>query len=214
MFINVKTGNNGYRSINKQGMIDSLNLYAHNQLFRQWELYAPTQEMRNTFGDSLINSLDSIDLSAEYAADPINFFDTLLISTSVNKWYKKHKNNLSLLGNVNNYNALNNTIVKSYIYVVFLLNSPIPNEKPKEIKVAESQTGGLFCYLGKDVNWQDRAHEFGHLLNLKHTFSEIKNGKEIPNFNIPKYQTKNFMDYPKGKDLTNMFYYAQWINVY
>jgi len=217
LFINVKTGNNGYRSINKQAMLDSLNHNSHNQLFRQWELYTPTQDLRNTYGDSVINSLDSIDLSVEYAADPIKFFDTLLIRMSVNRWYKKHKNNLSLLGNVNNYNALNKKNFKDYVYIVFVLNIPVPPTKPTETPLAKAETAGLLSYLGKQANMPTIVHELGHLLNLNHTFSETDDdtGEFSINFGIPKYQTRNFMDYSRiGTPTRNMFYYAQWINVY
>ena len=213
MFINVKTDNNGFRSINKQAMLDSLNHNSHNQLFRQWELYTPTQDLRNTYGDSVINGLDTIDLSVEFQMYGLSVYDSLIKPSVNSSWFKKHKN--ILLRNIANYKGLKDGLFSEVVYVAFLLDFNLPADANGETTLAEAETGGLYSYFTAQSSWKTRAHEFGHLLNLNHSFSETdkKTGKFSPNFRIPKYQTHNFMDYAKGINLTNMFYYAQWINI-
>jgi len=195
-------------------MIDSLNLYSHNQLFRQWELYTPTADIRNDFDDSTIKAIDTIDFRNEYQLYNQSFFDSLLNGQTLIRWFIQHKHN-NLISRIANRSAIRTKKYGEIGYIALLLDCTLPLDKNGRKQLAIADVGGIFAWLGVSANWQDRAHEFGHLLNLEHTFSETDdNGKFHANFRIPEYQTRNFMDYAQGVDLTNMFYYAQWINIH
>jgi hypothetical protein len=208
IFIYVNTGN-GYRNISKQLILDSLNKNSHNQILRKWVL--DTSVVRNS------NGRDTINLTNEFTLDSTKFMnpDTLLKPTRINEYYLNHKNidiNYDLNSGVN---IISGDSAK--VHVVFILNYSILASGGGT--VASSDAGGYRSAWWVDTDYKAAAHEMGHLLNMAHTWNNISAlaspNPSIPGYLIPKYSTKNLMDYANiFPDPTEMFYFAQWVNCF
>jgi hypothetical protein len=207
-FVYVNTGN-GFNPISKTQILEFLNKNSYNQIFRKWILYDPRKDARmNGFDTSILNGLDTINLSHLYQADSTKFLDADLIK-KIPYMYNNQKG-ISLHENVNEDFASLYENKNTKVHCIFIMNYELPVTPGASSTIGISDFSGAFSVLWKKAFWDTRAHEFGHLLKLAHTFNDLRpNGttKKV-NFNIPYKTTKNFMDY---SDYTDMYYFAQWV---
>jgi hypothetical protein len=208
VFIYVNTGR-GYRNISKQVILDSLNKNSHNQVLRKWVL------------DSSIikhsNGRDTIDLRSEFTLDSTKFMnpDTLLRPTRIDAYYLNHKNIDINYGLNSGINIISDNPNK--VHVVFIFNYSLFINGGGDI--AASDAGGFRSMWWVDTDYKAAAHEMGHLLNMAHVWTNVSAmvipNSSVPGYLIPKYSTKNLMDYANvSPDPTEMFYFAQWANCF
>lgn len=212
----VNTGS-GYRNITRQNIIDSLNKFSHNQLFRKWTLYQPEPSLFASFDSSTVMGMDTVNLANEFNLYNTLFHDEDSLMSQLPKYYENHKNGLSMQFDVNKgtTHTMGNSLDK--VHFIFIFNYKLPTISGSNT-LGLTMKPGYISMLWNNAFYQDFAHELGHILNLNHIFPEWnkKNTIFFPRFNIPMGRTKNYMDYaaPGKIDLTNMFYFAQWVTVF
>jgi hypothetical protein len=214
VLVYVNTGN-GNRNYNASGFIDSLNTYAHNQIFRKWILDTVLATSKTTGRTYQINGVDTINATSEFAAKTATFMDAGMLLDYVDTLYKNHKG-IDILQDIDSNNLLLNSPAR--VGFVFLFNYALPFVNGSRTD-GDTRTGTV-SVLFSPCYWQTIAHEMGHLIGLKHTFPGTRtrsNGTVVstPGLGIPEYTTPNFMDYsPPGPDPANMFFRRQWLEVY
>ena len=196
VYVNIGTGMN---PTTKQSILDSLNKHSHNQILRRWVL----DTLNSAAGK------DTIDLTAEYNSNPAKFgdADTLIKAMYIDSFYMRHKHT-DMVDSVNGSPGTANTNDPAKVHFAFIFNYSLTGANHV---LGITTPGGYKSLWWRDAFFETRAHELGHILLLKHTFSTSLTG--FPGYNIPQNTTKNFMDYtPLGG--SNMFYFAQWISTY
>lgn len=126
--------------------------------------------------------------------------DSLNISTEYKKSSSVYTSSKTVLDSLkSNYSRSNN--IQAGIYYFFITDLSVTKNGMDKVG-GQAYVNG---YFGASYNGADNeaiAHEFGHLLRLKHTFDS-----SLGNRQIPKGTTKNYMDYISGG--RNMFFLYQ-----
>jgi hypothetical protein len=205
VLVYVNTGT-GYRlNMRREMIIDSLNKVGHNQIFRKW-----VADSVNSAGGR-----DTLDLRSEFISENPRFMNDDSLLTNIERYYELHKGiNIKLDVNQGTTYMFNNK--EEVVHFVFIMNY---NLAPPGVSqtVGNTQKSGYLSILWASAFHRTIIHEMGHILGLKHTFSDTSsNGSVINNYRIPPYITKNYMDYarPGMPDITNMFYFANWKDIY
>jgi hypothetical protein len=191
VYVDIGTGyqNKDTGTYSKQNILNRINKYGHNQIFKEWHL------------DTKHNYLDTLDCRAAYLADSSKFLNpvkAIYLFGGIPKIFEDHKG-ISTEFNLNEPDSLTNWGYKK-LFVIFI------TKFKTDSAFGIAHKGGFYSiFFGDshiDCTW---AHETGHLLNLPHTFASPTN--------IPKFRTQNIMDYWPGDptiDPSKNFYYYQW----
>lgn len=212
----VNTGS-GFRNVDRQKILDSLNLFSHNHLFRKWNTYIPTSDLHSKFDSLTINGMDTINLSQEFITYNSRFQNDDTLMKYIPRFYESHKNGMAMYFDVNHGTSHSMSNASDKVHFVFIFNYNLPYVGGSRVD-GSTQLRGCISLLFLAADYQTRAHELGHILAINHPFPEWNSNLTIlrPRLGIPKFQSKNFMDYtaPGKPDVTNMFYFAQWILTY
>jgi hypothetical protein len=188
IYVNTGTGylNTGIHS--KQAILEQLNLHSHNQFMRKWVL------------DTSYNYLDTLNLTTEYSTNPSDFANETIVFSKVKTFFQAHKNMYISQFNPG-INSFSNDPEKRHIVFVFNISMGLV--------LGNTDTPGIVSNLFSTSDKNTFSHEMGHILKLQHTFADTTTQL---NYNIPKYSTKNIMDYSNGGAAQNMFYFSQWVD--
>ncbi|HAO09418.1 MAG TPA: hypothetical protein DCQ50_21100 [Chryseobacterium sp.] len=200
----VNTGS-GYRTdITTANILDRLNRHSHNQVHRNWQIV--THNSVGTYPTTLdLTGISHLSDSILTSTSAINFF--------VNQYQRLNYTDSATRINFNTINPTPTMVDSSSITKTrFLFVS--------DIEITEDDGSGNIGYIAgrcrsfgdcyvlitRQGNYLTITHEFGHALNLNHTFDSYPG--------ITKFSSTNFMDYFDVTDQRNMFYLYQWFRVY
>jgi hypothetical protein len=201
----VNTGSGYRRDLTRANIIDSLNKYSHNQIFRKWVI--------DTVNSS--NGKDTIDLSNEFVSENAIFMNDDSILNNVERYYRLHKG-IDIKYDVNQGPTFMTQQREKVVHYVFMMNYRLASFGVDQT-VGNTQRAGYLSVLWSPAFYQTIAHEMGHILGLRHPFPDVNlNGTIRVNYGTTQGTTKNFMDYaaPGMPDLTDMFYFANWKDIY
>jgi hypothetical protein len=199
VLVYVNTGTGFRNDINRNTIIHYLNNNSQNQIFRKWVIDSANS----------VNGMDTLDLKNEFLANNAAFMDedSLIHPRNMETFYRNHKG-VDILYGVNQNPGTANSNDSAKVHYVFIMNYQLPFINGG-VTLGVTTPGGYKSIIWANGNLQTIAHEMGHILKLRHVFG-------VNSFLIPQGTTKNFMDYapPGGPDLTEMFYFAQWVDTY
>jgi hypothetical protein len=181
VYVNVGTGYDS-TTLSKSSVLDYLNNNSHNQLMRQWQL-------KTSYPDTL-------NLTSEYSLYPSTFTNKDSILYYFKKYYKAHTGY-----DIDHINVFQ--LPRGNKKVHFYFFSKLTISGVYAVTELGYYTGSIFYNAGiKTV-----PHEFGHVLNLGHTFE--------PPLNVTQNSTTNYMDSRRASfDGRRWFAFYQWKLVY